>query len=114
MNPIIINNELSGAAVHTIHDNVDSLAIDGVNGTWFDIELDANGSITLANIPIGVFVYLNIKNTHATDNISITIPAHIGDPTPAVITAGDYLKVQIFYDGTNYHIVYGAIEEIFT
>jgi hypothetical protein len=97
----------------TIYDNGDSLAVDGANGTWFEIETDTDGSITLSNIPTGVFIYLNIKNTHATNNISITIPAHIGDTTPAVITAGDYLKVQIFYDGTNYHIIYGAIEEVF-
>jgi hypothetical protein len=112
MNPIIIDNNLS-AQLKVIHDNGDSLAIDGANGTWFDIEIDTNGSITLSNIAVGVFYYLNIKNSHATDAINITLPAHIGDPTPAVITAGDYLKVQIFYDGTTYHIIYGAIEEAF-
>ena len=44
MNPIIIDNNLS-AQLKVIHDNGDSLAIDGVNGTWFNISVDANSSV---------------------------------------------------------------------
>jgi len=101
MNPIIINNELSGAAVHTIHDNVDSLAIDGVNGTWFNVELDSNSSITLSNITAGVEYSILIKNIAEINTITITFPddEDIKIADTFTIGAGKYVEVSLFNNG---------------
>ena len=104
MNPIIINNELSGS-VHIIHDNGSSLAIDGANGTYFKIATGINSSFTFSNLATGVVYGILIKNSDLTEDITITLP-NTADILPALIAtvdipAGSYIEFSVFYDGTN-------------
>ena len=86
-----------------IYDNGDSLAIDGANGTWFNIFVNANSSFTFSNIATGVVYEFLIKNSHLTDTITITLPntADIKSDSSYDITAGSYIELSMFYDGTN-------------
>lgn len=102
MNPIIIDNNLS-AQLKVIHDNADSLAIDGANGSWFNISVNANSSFTFSNITTGIVYEFLIKNSHLTDTITITLPntADIKSDLSYDITADSYIELSMFYDGTN-------------
>lgn len=86
MIPIIINNELSGLVLN-VYDNSTSLAIDGVNGTWFEIETDTDGVLSLVNDAIGVQYGVLIENTNTTDVITIALPVNDKKPSNVITIA---------------------------
>jgi len=86
MNPIIIDNNLS-AQLKVIHDNGSSLAIDGANGTWFNVETDTDGVLSLVNDAIGVQYGVLIENTNTKDVITITLPVKDKKPSKVITIA---------------------------
>jgi len=115
MNPIIINNELSGS-VHTTYDNGSSLDIDGANGNYFIIEAAASGNITHSNIAEGVVYTLQIHNVKdPAADIVITYPTAAGNirSTPTrTIPTGKYLNIEVVKIGTTYVWSDSVIKEI--
>ena len=80
-----------------------NLTIDGANGDFFIISLDANASFSLSNITTGKIYYFLIKNTSASE-ITITLPntADIKSALTFTIPASNnYKEVAMIYDGTN-------------
>jgi hypothetical protein len=79
-----------------------NLTIDGNNGNFFLIEINANASFSLSNIATGQIYYFRIKNTGAS-TINITLPntADIKSLTTVDIGASQYKELAMIYDGTN-------------
>lgn len=101
MNPIIIDNNLS-AQLKVIHDNGDSLAIDGANGTWFKATLTADKTFTLTNIVPNIeYIFQCVSNNGV---ITIILP-NTADKVPqseiALTATGAERLISMIYDGTN-------------
>lgn len=88
---------------------IGSLALDFATYDWLNEEINVDSTITIANLAAGKLRYCRIKNTHAATTINITLPTHIGDSSPAAITAGKYVIFSFFYDGASTHILYTDI-----
>lgn len=71
----------------TIYDNGTSLAIDGANGTYFEIETDTDGVLSLVNDAIGVQYGVLIENTNTTDVITIVLPVNDKKPSNVITIA---------------------------
>ena len=91
-----------------------SLSIDFADGDFANVSIDANGTLAPSNIPVGKWVYAEILNSHATDLVTITNPTASTwiiqkGLTTVSLLAGERVIAQMFYDGTNYRLIYGEV-----
>ena len=101
MNPIIIDNNLS-AQLKVIHDNGDSLAIDGANGTWFKIALSEDATFTLTNIQNNIEYIFQCVSADGVITITLPNTADLVPQAEITLTAtGAERLIGMIYDGTN-------------
>lgn len=101
-----------GAPTYNFSSVLSSLAWDGSTANFFMSEINANASYTITNLAIGVAYMGRIKNTHATNAITITNPTASNwilqrGLTTVTLLASEEVSVSILFDGTNYRMAYG-------
>ena len=89
-----------------------SLTLSFANTDYWLVDISANASYTLTNIPVGKLVYIEITNSHATNLITITNPTASTfilqrGLTTVSLLAGERVIVELFNDGTNTRMIYG-------